>query len=157
MKKSIFGRKFNRNKNQRAALIRGLMSSMILNERIKTTEAKAKAVKGEIEKLVTKAKKGKRNLISGMVYPNALDKLFNDISKRFSQRPGGYTRIVKIGERLGDRATLVILEWVEGPVAVTVQKEEPKRPKAKEKEPVKRSSKRVKKPVVKKSKTITKK
>lgn len=157
MKKSIFGRKFNRNKNQRAALIRGLMSSMILNERIKTTEAKAKAVKGEIEKLVTKAKKGKRDLVSGSVYPNALDKLFNDISKRFSGRPGGYTRIVKIGERLGDRATLVILEWVEGPVAVAVQKEEPKKLKVKEKKPAKKSSARVKKPVAKKSKTITKK
>ena len=126
MRKNIFGRKFNRNKNQRAALIRGLVTSMIINERIKTTEAKAKSVKGEIEKLVTKAKKGKKELVSKNIYPNALNKLFNDISKRFVGRNGGYTRIVRVGERLGDKAQLVLLEWVEGPVTVVAQPKEAK-------------------------------
>lgn len=117
MKKLVFGRKFGRTKNERAALLRGLASSMVLNERIQTTEAKAKAVRGELEKLVTKAKNGKKDLVSKSLYPHALDKMFNDISRRFAQRNGGYTRIIKAGERLGDRASLVYLEWVDGPIA----------------------------------------
>lgn len=145
MKKLVYGRKFGRTKNERAALLRGLVSSMVLNERIKTTEAKAKAIKGELEKLVTKAKNGKKDLVSKSLYPYALDKMFNDISRRFAQRNGGYTRIIKVGERLGDRASLVYLEWVEGPTApAPVSTKEPK----KEKKEVKQT----KKPAAKTSK-----
>jgi large subunit ribosomal protein L17 len=134
MKKQVFGRKFGRTKNERAALLRGLISSMVLNERIKTTEAKAKAIRGEVERLVTKAKNGKKDLVSKSLYPYALDKMFNDISKRFEQRNGGYTRMIKLGQRFGDRASLVYLEWVEGPVATTVDTKEPKKEKKVKKE-----------------------
>ncbi len=157
MKKSIFGRKFKRDKNQRAALIKGLMSSMVLNERIKTTEAKAKAVKAEIDKLVTKAKKGKRDLVSASIYPNALDKLFDDIAKRFTERSGGYTRIVRLGERLGDRAQIVVLEWVTGPIAVATPNAETKKTKTKIVKEVKPKKTQIKKTDQKKVNTSTKK
>lgn len=156
MKKQVFGRKFGRTKNERAALLRGLASSMILNERIKTTEAKAKAVRGELEKLVTKAKNGKKDLVSKSLYPHALDKMFNDISKRFTERNGGYTRIIKVGQRFGDRASLVYLEWVEGPSAlVTVDAKESKKVK---KEPkVKKETKKSVTKSTKATKTQSKK
>jgi large subunit ribosomal protein L17 len=144
MKKQVFGRKFGRTKNERAALLRGLISSMVLNERIKTTEAKAKAIRGEVERLVTKAKNGKKDLVSKSLYPYALDKMFNDISKRFEQRNGGYTRMIKLGQRFGDRASLVYLEWVEGPVATTVDTKEPKKEKKVKKETKKPAAKSTK-------------
>lgn len=152
MKKSIFGRKFNRNKNQRKALIRGLISSMILHERIITTEAKAKAVKGEIEKIVTNAKKGKKRLVSPDIYPSAVDKLFNDIAKRFENRQGGYLRIVKVGERLGDKATKVYLEWTEAPIfAIKAENKKVKTTSAENK--IKESAKSQRKPAANKKPT----
>jgi len=115
MKKKVFGRKFKKNVNQRRALFKNLMRSLVLNEEIKTTEAKAKSIKGEIEKLVTKAKKGKSSEyhLQKSINKDAVNKLIEEIAPRFSKRPGGYTRIVKLGNRMKDNAEMVLLEFVE--------------------------------------------
>lgn len=123
MKKNIFGKKFKRDKNERRALFRGLMSSLILKERIQTSEAKAKAIKPEIERLVTKAKKMSNSsfkTISSDIYPNAVEKFVSDVAPRFKDINGGYTRIIKLGKRLGDRSQVVMLEWTEAAKAVEV-------------------------------------
>lgn len=116
MNKHVFGRKLKRDINERKALFKGLMSSLVLNEKIETTESKAKAVKGEIDKLVTNAKKEgvlARKLLSSKLSPEALEKVIKDIAPRFSKRQGGYTKMVRLGKRFGDDATMVLLEWVE--------------------------------------------
>jgi large subunit ribosomal protein L17 len=116
MKKHIFGRKFKRDVDERKALFKGLMSSLVLHEKIETTEEKAKAIKGELDKLVTNAKKDgilARKLMSSKLSPEALEKMIKDIAPRFNKREGGYTRMVRIGKRFGDDATMVLLEWVE--------------------------------------------
>ena len=92
MKKNVFGRKFKRDKNERKALFKGLMSSLVLNERIKTTEEKAKAIKGSIEKLVTKVKNegtNVQNLLQDYLHPEAIQKLINEVAPRFKERKGG--------------------------------------------------------------------
>jgi len=116
MRKKVFGRQFKRDKNERQALFKGLLSSLVLEERIETTEQKAKAIKGEAEKLVAKAKKETvlaKKLLGKKLNPRAIEKMISDVSSRFNDRNGGYTRIVKIGRRFGDDANMVILEWVE--------------------------------------------
>ncbi|KKW11229.1 MAG: ribosomal protein L17, large subunit ribosomal protein L17 [Microgenomates group bacterium GW2011_GWC1_49_7] len=116
MKKSIFGKKLKRDKNERTALFKSLISALVLNESIKTTEAKAKAIKPEIDKLVTHAKKGTNasmQKIHGSLSHIALDRFISHVAPRFKDRNGGYTRIIKIGGRVGDEAKMVILEWVE--------------------------------------------
>jgi large subunit ribosomal protein L17 len=115
MRKQIFGRQLQRDANERKALFKSLMESLILEERITTTEAKAKAIKGSIERLVTKARKGAvaERLLQPYFHMNAVKKLVTDIAPRFVNRPGGYTRIVKIGNRTHDNAKIVMMEWVE--------------------------------------------
>jgi large subunit ribosomal protein L17 len=156
MKKSIFGRKFKRDKDEREALFKGLMSSLILKERITTSEAKAKAIKPEIEKLVTKAKdltNSSSKKISSSIYPNAYEKFVKDTALRFKDRNGGYTRIIKIGKRLGDKSPMVVLEWVEMTKAVVAPVSSPK-PKVKKAAVKKTVTKKVStKKVTKSSKT----
>lgn len=115
MKKKVFGRRFKKDKNQRKALFRNLMRSFILHEEIKTTEAKAKAVKGQIEKLVTVSKRGEEASyhLNKDISEDAVRKLIKEIGPRFAKRPGGYTRIVKLGNRTKDNADMVLLEFVE--------------------------------------------
>jgi len=119
MRKHISGRKLQRDTNERKALFKSLMSSLVLHESITTTEAKAKAVKGAIEKIVTKAKKQAKQakqaerILRAHFSDSVLKKLINDIAPRFANRPGGYTRIIKLGNRLQDNAKMVKLEWVE--------------------------------------------
>lgn len=116
MKKNVFGRQFKRDTNERKALFKSLMSALVLKERIKTTEEKAKAIRGQVEKLVTKAKqKGESasSLLSSHLLPAAVEKLISDIAPRFQNHPGGYTRIVKLGRRFGDNARIVLMEWTE--------------------------------------------
>jgi len=119
MRKKVFGRQFKRDKNERQALFKGLLSSLVLEERIETTEQKAKAIKGEAEKLVAKAKKETvlaKKLLGKKLNPKAIEKMISDVASRFNDRNGGYTRIIKIGRRFGDDANMVILEWVEKPI-----------------------------------------
>ena len=135
MKKNIFGRKLKRDVNERRALFKALISSLILKERIKTTEAKAKAIKGEVDKIITRVKKRgflSKRLLADKVLPNAIDKLIKDIAPRFSSRNGGYTRILRLGKRFGDDAEMVLMEWVEGPL--------PAEPKIKNQKSRKRSA-----------------
>ena len=158
MNKSVFGKKLSRDKNERAALFKNLMSSLILSERIETTQAKAKAIKPQVERLVTKALKGGNaslKIIHSSVTQIAANKLIKDIAPRFSKRQGGYTRIIRIGNRLGDESPTVILEWVEKAKALVVSDAiSPKTAKPKVKvKPVKKSvvKRPVRKKVVKKS------
>lgn len=114
MRKNVFGRQLKRDTNERKALFKSLMSALVLKERIKTTEEKARAIRGQVEKLVTKAKiKGEaaRSILSAYLLPNALDKMIKEIAPRFKERPGGYTRIIKLGRRFGDDAMMVLMEW----------------------------------------------
>ena len=122
MKKNIFGRQFKRDHNERKALFKGLMTSLVLHERIETTEEKAKAIKGSVEKLVTKAVKqgaAAERLLLPYLHEDAVKKMITDIAPRFTNRPGGYTRIVRLGRRFNDNASVVVIEWVERPALLT--------------------------------------
>lgn len=124
MKKNIFGRKFSRDTNERKALFKNLISSLVINGRIKTTEPKAKAIKADVDKVITKVKKNgdlAKRLLSGILNSQAIDTLVNDVAPRFKDRNGGYTRIIKIGRRFGDNAMEVVMEFTEKPKAVAVQ------------------------------------
>jgi len=118
------GKKLGRVKDQRTALRRILISQLIEHERIETTLAKAQAVRGQTERLITLAKRGvkegdahmvhaRRLVASRLSNPKAVTKLFDDIAPRYAERLGGYTRILKLGPRLGDNAEMVLLEFVE--------------------------------------------
>lgn len=115
MRKQVFGRKFKRDKNERKALFSGLISSMILKGRIETTEEKAKAIRGDLEKMVTKAKKGEssKRLLYKDLTSFEVEKMINQIGPSFANRAGGYTRIIKTGKRFNDNAGMAIMEWTE--------------------------------------------
>ena len=154
MRKQVFGRRFKRDKNERKALFRGLISSMILRGQIKTTEEKAKAIKGDLEKLVTKAKKGEvsRRSLQSDLKPFEIDKMVNQIAPGFKNRAGGYTRIIKMGKRFNDDASMVIMQWSEmEAVTLPVKKAELKTKKAPTKKvPAKTPRAKTAKPAVKK-------
>jgi large subunit ribosomal protein L17 len=108
---------FHRRPGPRVALIRGYVYSLVQNGRIKTTVARAKEVRRHVEKAITLGKKdslhARRLLLSR--YPNeaVVSLLAGDLQKRFAKRPGGYTRIVKIGARAGDQSDMAFLEFVD--------------------------------------------
>jgi large subunit ribosomal protein L17 len=116
MRHRVKGKKLKRNTSQRMALLRNLVTSFLEKERIKTTLAKAKATRPIAEKMITLAKKNTlhaRRLALRFIYKKeVVKKLFDELGPRFSERPGGYTRIVKIGSRAGDGAEMAILELV---------------------------------------------
>lgn len=126
MRKNVFGRQLKRDRNERRSLFKSLISSLIINERIKTTQAKAKAIKGEADKIITKAKKGEkaRRLLSAALLRDAVDRAIHDIGPRFAERKGGYSRIIKIGRRLSDNAEMVLMELVEGNEVQSLAKNE---------------------------------
>lgn len=108
---------FGRKQGPRKALIRGLVDALVANGRIKTTLPKAKELRRHVERAVTIGKKGdvhaRRVLLAK--YPNkeTVSVIVDDISKRFKDRPGGYTRILKLANRSGDNAPMAYIEWVE--------------------------------------------
>ena len=110
--------KLSRSASHRKALLMNLCKEVIEHERIKTTEAKAKAVKPEVEKLITLAKRGdlhaRRQAISTLQHPDkgVIYKLFEEIAPRYQTRPGGYTRILKLGPRPSDATEMVYIELV---------------------------------------------
>jgi large subunit ribosomal protein L17 len=116
MRHRIKGKKLSRDSAQRKALLRSLVTSFLEKERIRTTLAKAKATRPIAEKMITLAKKNSlhsRRLALRFIYKRAVvKKLFDEIGPRFSERPGGYTRMVKIGPRAGDGAEMALLELV---------------------------------------------
>ena len=112
----VSGRKLSRYKDQRKALMRGLVSELITHERITTTLAKAKETRIVAEKLITHGKKGslhhRRLALAQIPSKRVVEKVFDDIAPRYAERPGGYTRIVKLGPRQGDAAQMAVIELV---------------------------------------------
>jgi large subunit ribosomal protein L17 len=109
--------KLSRDASHRKALLANLCKEVIQHERIKTSEAKAKAVKPELEKLITLAKRGdlhaRRQALSALGQDKfTVYKLFEEVAPRYGQRPGGYTRILKLGPRRSDATEMVLLELV---------------------------------------------
>jgi large subunit ribosomal protein L17 len=125
MRHRVAGYKLGRNTSQRKALWRGLLTELFRHDRISTTEAKARSMRGAAEHLITLAKRGlaeggnpvhARRLAARVITdPEVTRRLFDDIAPRFVDRPGGYTRLIKVGPRLGDGAKMVVLELVERP------------------------------------------
>jgi large subunit ribosomal protein L17 len=124
MRHGVAGRKLSRGKDDRVALRRNLIKQLFEHERIRTTRAKAEAIRPQAERLITMAKLGNQAGDAKMVHARRLvaarlsdaesvKKLFDDIAPRFENRPGGYTRMVKLGPRHGDAAEMVLLELVE--------------------------------------------
>ena len=142
MRKRIFGRRLKRDINQRKALFRSLMGSLVLYGKIKTTEAKAKSIKGELEKLVTLAKKKREDarnlLVSRLANERAVERIISEIAPKFSTRPGGYTRLVKMGPRVKDGARMVLMSWVEEVLPISF-----KEPKRKDLKPKTENSKQI--------------
>ena len=132
MRKQVYGRKFKRDTNERKALFNGLISAMILRGKIQTTEEKAKAIKSDLEKLVTKAKKGDsaKRILQKHLKPFEIELMINKIGPGFKNRAGGYTRIIKTGKRFNDNASMVIMEWSEMEEVVAAKVAEPKTKKA---------------------------
>ena len=120
----IAGYQLNRNKATRNALRRSLIISLFANNRIKTTIAKANAIRGDAEKLITLAKNSsdgtdidkvnaRRLAATKLANADAVKKLFDEVAPKFEKRNGGYTRILKLGPRVGDAAEMALLELVE--------------------------------------------
>jgi large subunit ribosomal protein L17 len=116
MRHKLAGYKLKRNVAARRSLFRGLVTSIIEHERIITTVPKAKAVRPLVEKMITLAKRDtlhtRRQAAAFIESPAALQKLFDKLGTRFGQRPGGYTRIVRLGNRKGDGAEQAMIELV---------------------------------------------
>ena len=117
MRHKIAGRKLGRQTGHRRALYRNLVTNLLKHEKIVTTEAKAKEVRAMAEKMITLGKKSGlhsyRQALSFIMDKRITEKLFADLAKRYEERPGGYTRIVKLEPRLGDGAPMAQLELVE--------------------------------------------
>lgn len=117
MAKRIDGRKLSRKQGPRIALYKALTVSVLRYEKVKTTEAKAKEIRGRVERMITIAKRGdlaaRRAVVAA--FPNeplVIAKLFDEIAPKYADRTSGYTRIVRLGQRLGDRAEIVQIELV---------------------------------------------
>jgi large subunit ribosomal protein L17 len=117
MRHRVYGRHLNRSKDGRRALFKNLITELFRHGKIRTTEAKAEAIRGEAEKIVTLAKRGdlhaRRTVQRTISDPEVVKNLFDEIAPKYGERLGGYTRLVKIGHRQGDAAPMVILELVE--------------------------------------------
>jgi len=124
MRHQIAGKRLSRGKDARIGLRRTLINQFFEHERIQTTRAKAEAIRGEAEKLITLARNSaeltdmekvnaRRQAAARLNNPESVRKLFDNLGPRFSSRNGGYTRMLKMGPRLGDAAEMVLLEFVE--------------------------------------------
>lgn len=144
MQHNIFGKKLNRDTGQRQALIRGLAGAIIRSEAIETTQVKAEAAKGLIEKLITQARRASindvRQIEGVLLNKDLVFKLVHEIAPRFKNRSGGYLRLIKVGTRVGDNAPMVRMELVSAAATPVVTSEpvvapipKPKRKPAKSK------------------------
>lgn len=130
MRHRVRGRKLNRTASHRDALMRALATSLLKYKRIKTTVAKAKEARGYVEALITKARKNdlaaKKHVMRAIKDKETVKELFSDIINKVGDRPGGYTRVVKLGNRMGDAAPMAIIELVDYNDVVTARQEEQK-------------------------------
>jgi large subunit ribosomal protein L17 len=117
MRHRVAGKKLGRSSAHRKALFRNLVTELFRHEQIRTTEAKAKAIRPQAERLITLARRGDlhaRRLVARDVQdPEILQKLFDELAERYEDREGGYTRIYKLGPRKGDAAPVVLISLVE--------------------------------------------
>ena len=121
MRHRVGGRRLNRATGVRTALRRNLITELFRRERIRTTKAKASAIRADSERLITLAKRAgqekqvhaRRLAAARLSDPQVVKKLFDDLAPRFQARPGGYTRMLKLGPRVSDGAEMVLLELVE--------------------------------------------
>ncbi len=111
------GRKLSRSSSHRQAMLRNMATSLLEHERIETTDAKAKELKRFADRMITLGKRGdlhaRRQALSVLRSKEVTAKLFGDLAERFRDRPGGYTRVIKVGNRVGDAAPISIIELVE--------------------------------------------
>ena len=116
MRHQIAGRKLSRPSDHRMALFRNQVTDLLKYEKITTTEAKAKEVRGLAEKMITLGKDGglhaRRRAAAFILDKKVVERVFADLAPRYKERPGGYTRIIKLGSRLGDGASVARLELV---------------------------------------------
>ncbi len=117
MRHKVAGRKLGRSSAHRKALYRNLVTDLLNYERITSTEAKAKEIRSLAEKMITLGKEGglnsRRQALSFILDGRIAEKVFNELAPRYAERPGGYTRLIKLGPRLGDGAPMVRIELVE--------------------------------------------
>ncbi len=142
MKHRVVGRRLDRTTEHRTAMLRNMVTSLFRHERITTTISKAKELKRYADKMVTLAKKGSphhRRIANRDVRDvEVLNKLFGGLAERFKARPGGYTRIVRVGRRAGDNAELAIIELLDrAPAEATDGEEKGAKKAAKPKAPAK--------------------
>ena len=117
MRHKVAGRRLGRSSAHRRALFRNLVTDLLNYEKITSTEAKAKEIRGLAEKMITLGKQGglnsRRQALAFILDENIAAKVFNELAPRYAERPGGYTRLIKLGPRLGDGAPMVRIELVE--------------------------------------------
>src|SRR2546430_3356447 len=142
--------KLGRTAEHRKALLANQICSLIEHQRIKTTLAKAKAVRPLAEKMVTLGKRGsihaRRTALATLRQKNAVKKLFDDIAPRSTERNGGYTRIVKLGQRQSDSPPTAFIEWVDAVQIIEGKTAEEKKAKRKEAEPIAKQKEPARKP-----------
>lgn len=110
------GRHLGRTPAQRRGLLRSLVRSLLLHSRIETTEARAKEIRGDVDRLITLGKRGdlhaRRQAIAKVPDPEVIERLFGELAEQYADRPGGFTRLHRLGHRLGDGAPKVRIELV---------------------------------------------
>jgi large subunit ribosomal protein L17 len=133
MRHQVKGRKLGRTASHRKATLISLATALLKHKRIRTTFAKAKETRGFVEKLITKAKKddlhSKKQVMDFIKDKEVVKELFSEIIPKIGDRPGGYTRVIKIGNRLGDAASLAVIELVDYNDIITARAEEKKEEK----------------------------
>ncbi len=131
MRHRVKGKKLSRTSSQRKALFKGLINALVIHGEIKTTESKAKAVRGLVDKLITKGKKGtlhSRRLIAAFLQNKlAVNRIVDELGPLFAKRSGGFSRITRLGTRRGDNAMMVKLELVEKVAPLKTKEEKEKK------------------------------
>lgn len=140
------GRKFGRTSSHRKAMMNNLVTALIYRERIQTTLAKAKELRSHVEKTITLGKEGtlsaRRRALKVLQEKEAFIKLFSTLSERYAKRPGGYTRIIKIGNRRGDDAPMAFIELVDREAEAPAKPAPEKKGKAKKEDAPKKADKK---------------
>jgi large subunit ribosomal protein L17 len=164
MRHRVKGRKLGRTASHRKATLIALTTALLKHKRIKTTLAKAKETRGFVEKLITKARKGdlhsQKQVINVLKDKEVVKELFAEIVPKVGERPGGYTRVIKLGNRFGDGASMAVIELVDYNDIITAkaeEKKEEKEIKAKEKKEAKEQEAMEEAQIVEESESATEK